>query len=251
MRILFFFSILVFQFITGFAQNSGIRDTSAIYDEKMRPALVVNLEADDIKQFKKYVKSYFKDKYKLKFETPKQYFVAREIVIQDISSKEIDCIIEAKPRNTTEMSFLIFMRFGYDFYINESEYPNEYSAFRNLVRLFGKNYLTDFYKEKLEMHTKALEKAKKEKSKLLKINRKLTKTTQRNDKKIYKLQKKDGSTPEKLQKIQTKVATLSTTNATNRETLANNDERVAVLQQEILKHSTEISQIQEKINRIQ
>jgi len=47
------------------------------------------------------------------------------------------------------------------------------------------------------------------------------------------------------------VATLSTTNATNRETLANNDERVAVLQQEILKHSTEISQIQEKINRIQ
>ncbi len=55
MRKSFIFTILIFSLFFLRAQVSGIRDTLAMYDDKLRPAIELNLETDDYKDFKKYM----------------------------------------------------------------------------------------------------------------------------------------------------------------------------------------------------
>jgi len=251
MRKSFIFIALSLFLNFGYAQFSGIRDTFAMYDDKMRPAIELNLESDDYKDFKKYMKKYFKQKHEIDLAESKMQFTVKEIVINAISPKEVDFIVDVRPMNVNEISMTSFLRFGYDFYISEAEHPVEYKAFKELIRQFARDYAKDYYAEKIEFHNKELEKSKKEKSKLLKTNEKLVKSTQKNEKKMRKLQKKNAETPEELAEVQAKVIELDAKNAANRLALDANNQRINILQEEITKHNSELVRIQERINSIQ
>ncbi len=251
MKITVLLSALLIYGLNSFAQYSGIRDTSVFYDNKMRPALVVNLEADDVKQFKKYVKKYYKKEFDIKFSTSKLKLEAKEFVIPKLSSKELDCIIMLNPVNTDDMTFVMLLRFGYDYYVEQEAYPKEYAVFKDIVKEFAVKYLNDYYKEKLDFHRKALAKAENTRTKLLKQNRKLTKQIAKNDKKIRKIQKRTNKSPEDLQKNDEKIELLRKTNSQNRETVTQNDKTVSNLQKEIMEHNAAVLKIEQKINRIQ
>ncbi len=251
MRKSFIFTILIFSLFCLRAQVSGIRDTFAMYDDKLRPAIELNLETDDYKDFKKYMKKYFSQKHDINLSESKMQFSVKEIVINSISPKEVDFFVDVRPMNVNEITMTTFLRFGYDFYVNEAEHPIEYKAFKDFVRQFARDYAKDYYAEKIKEHNKALEKSKKEKTKLLKTNEKLVKSTQKNDKKMRKLQKKNAETPQELAEVQAKTAELEAENVANRAALDANNQRINSLQEEIAKHNSELMRIQERINSIQ
>jgi len=127
-------------------------DTTIDYDKAQRPCIQVNLDPEP-KTLKIAWRDYLKDGYNFKlkgigFLSNKDLLSAEEVTINQISSKVMDFYTHiVEDQNGSEMK--IFVRHGYDIYVNEENYPNEYLAIREILESFMKYYLPKYYEQRL------------------------------------------------------------------------------------------------------
>ena len=144
-------------------------NASIDFDKAQRPSLQVNLDPEP-KELKKAWKNYLKDNYDFKlkgigFLSNKDLLSAEKVMVKQISSKVMDFythIIEDE--NGSEMK--VFARHGYDIYINEENYPDEYLVIREIMESFMKEYLPKYYEEKLSDTEKRIKELIKERDDL-------------------------------------------------------------------------------------
>lgn len=122
------------------------------FDEAQRPCLQVNLDPEP-KELKYAWRDYLKDNYDFKlkgigFLSNRDLLSAEKVTINQISSKVIDFYTHiVEDENGSEMK--VFARHGYDIFINQENYPNEYLAIREILDSFMKYYLPKYYQEGL------------------------------------------------------------------------------------------------------
>lgn len=242
----------LFFFFSGFAfsQNNTVRDTGIMYDEKVRPALTFKMDAEDERSLKKELKKYYRKRHDLKLSRKKDFWVAEEITVLEISSKEADFIVELAPAGVHAVNCTAAYRFGYDYYINPDDYPNEYRAFKEFFLQFIREYLTEYYGELMAESKKELDKAADEKNDLLKENKKLLKRNKKIEKKIHKYQKKSTKKPKKSEIYRNKIAVADIEILDNFESMGRNRKRIDELQDLIIRYTNQVNEVQEKINSI-
>jgi hypothetical protein len=127
-------------------------DATINFDEAQRPCIQVKLDPEP-KTLKEAWKDYLKDNYDFKlkgigFLRNKDLLSAEEINVAKISSKQIDFYTHiSEDENGSEMK--VFVRFGYDIYLNKEDYPNEYETLTVILKDFLNEYLTKYYQEKV------------------------------------------------------------------------------------------------------
>jgi flagellar capping protein FliD len=152
MKIIFYIAISLLT-IQVYAQTT-IKpfDAKIDYGKAQRPCLQVNLDPEP-KTLKKAWREYLKDNYDFKlkgigFLSNKDLLSAEEINVNQISSKVMDFYTHiVEDENGSEMK--VFVRHGYDIYVSEENYPNEYFAVREILESFIKYYLPKYYEERL------------------------------------------------------------------------------------------------------
>jgi len=140
-------------------------DATIDYDDAERPCIQVNLDPET-KTLKKAWKKYLKDKYDFKlkgigFLSNKDLLSAEEIHFGSLTSKQIDFYTHiSEDENGSEMK--VFVRFGYDIYLNEKDYPTEYAKLNNILEGFLADYLPRYYQYKVNDTEERIEKLTKE-----------------------------------------------------------------------------------------
>lgn len=128
-------------------------DSTIDFDKARRPCLQVNLDPEP-KTLKNAWKDYLKDNYDFKlkgigFLSNKDLLSAEAITVKQISSDAMDFYTHiVEDENGSEMK--VFARHGYDIYINDKDYPNEYKVLREILESFIKYYLPIYYNTRLD-----------------------------------------------------------------------------------------------------
>lgn len=79
----------------------------------------------------------------------KDLLYAEEVIIQKLSSKNMDFYTYVvEDENGSEMK--VFASLGYDIYLNEEQYPVEFEALNQMITTFLKQYLPDYYNDKID-----------------------------------------------------------------------------------------------------
>ncbi len=224
-------SVLAFSIsVTGKSQIFNIKDGTAINDDKARPCITITFEPD-ASEAKKAWKNYLKRKYDLKLKNDRgNDLKAEEAVFPAVTSRTMDFYTRFnrnKDNNTTDMN--VFIKFGYDIYLNKTDNPNEYSALMSILKDFSVEFLRAHYNEKLAELNKELAKTEKEKENTIKENETLANDIEKNKQTIEDLKKENK---EKSARIET--------NKENVETLT---EKVTEKKEEILKLTNLINEI--------
>ncbi|MGM0478296.1 MAG: coiled-coil domain-containing protein [Bacteroidota bacterium] len=139
------------------AQNVTPEDGEVEHNDKDRPCLVVNVEPEP-KPLKKAWKSYLKDHYNFKikgigFLSNKDMLSAEDVIIEKLSSKRLDFYtIIVEDKDGSEMK--VFASFGYDVYVNEDEMSDEYDVLLEMLNGFLKEYLPEYYEDKVKVTEK-------------------------------------------------------------------------------------------------
>lgn len=127
-------------------------ETTINYDNGQRPCLQLNLDPEP-KALKHAWRDYLKDNYNFKlkgigFLRNKDLLNSDEIIVPQISSNAIDFFTHiVEDQNGSEMK--VFVRHGYDIYISQENYPNEYAALKEILESFIKFYLPQYYEGKV------------------------------------------------------------------------------------------------------
>lgn len=139
------------------------------YDDAQRPCIQVNLDPEP-KTLKEAWKDYLKDNYDLKirgigFLTNKDLLSAEGVVMSQVSAKEMDFYTHiVENENGSEMK--LFIRLGYDIYINPKNYPNEYAALQEVLESFIKFYVPKYMEQQIKDTEEAVKKLTHEKDDL-------------------------------------------------------------------------------------
>jgi hypothetical protein len=147
------------------AQNVNPQKATIEHNGAMRTCVVINLDPEP-KPLKKAWKSFLKDNYDLKikgigFLTNKDLLYAKDVVIEEISSKRMDFytrIIEDEVGS--EMK--VFASFGYDIYIDQDETPEEFKVMNKMLKDFLAVYLPKYYKSEVKATKKKVKKLSKD-----------------------------------------------------------------------------------------
>lgn len=148
------------------AQNSmQLVDATIEYDDAQRPCIQLNLDPEP-KTLKRAWKEYLKDNYDFKlkgigFLSNKDMLSAEEIVVQKISSKQMDFYTQIiEDENGSEMK--VFVRYGYDVYVSKESASSDYVALKGIIDGFLKDYLPEYYAGKIKESEKRVKKLTKE-----------------------------------------------------------------------------------------
>ena len=157
------------------AQTLRIDTTEITYENKLRPCFAAKIDPDT-KATKKEWASYLKKNYKLKTSglglfTNDDLLTNEDITIASISDKRMN--LYARITETPNGTFMkVFASFGYDFFINEKEYPKEFAALHTLMNNFLMEYLNEYYSDEVKSLNKELRSLNKEKVSLMKSTEK-------------------------------------------------------------------------------
>lgn len=165
-----FLYILLFAVMQANGQSSiQPFDATFEHDDAQRPCIQVNIDPEP-KTLKNAWKDYLNDKhdFKLKgigFLSNKDLLSAEEVKVESISSKEMDFYTHIdEDDNGSEMK--VFVRYGYDIYLNRESNPDEYLILNQMVEDFLKSYLPKYYQGKISDTEKRVEELTDESKKL-------------------------------------------------------------------------------------
>jgi hypothetical protein len=184
------------------AQTYTVDDGTIIHRDKSRSCIEVHVDPEP-KTVKDAWKDFLKDNYDFKlkgfgFLTNKDLLSAEDVQVEKISDKNLNFysnIVEDK--EGTEMK--VFASYGYDIYLNKTEYPSEYATIKNMVAQFYAEFLPDYYKGEIKDITKkiaGLEKDRKSNAKDIEDNKE---DIDDNQKEIEKLQKENKDLAKELE----------------------------------------------------
>ncbi len=193
-------------FLTGKAQIFNIADGTAVNDDKARPCITVTFEPD-ASEAKKAWKSYLKKKYDLKLKNDRgDDLKAEEAVFPAVTSRTMDFYTrfeKDKDNNTTKMN--VFVKFGYDIYLNKTDNPSEYASLMNIIKDFSVEFLRTHYTDQLEKLNSELAKTEKQHTKTIEENENLASDIEKNKQTIENLKKENE---EKAAQIETNKKTI-------------------------------------------
>lgn len=167
----------------SFGQSIVPEDANVILENTSRPCLhvLVDPSSDELKDA--WV-DYLSKNYQIKlkgtgFMSNKDVLTAEKIVLNSVSLKAMDLYTEII-QVEDKASMKLFAAFGYDIYLNSTDYPTEYSALKMVMSDFLNQYIAKYYNDKVAVH-------KKEVDGLTKDQIKLTKSIEKNNKKMEKM----------------------------------------------------------------
>lgn len=128
-------------------------DTLIEFDGSLRPCIQVNLDPEP-KTLKDAWRDYLKDNYDFKlkgigFLSNKDLLSAEEITVTQISSNEMDFYTYInEDDNGSEMK--VFVRYGYDVFINKEDTPTDYEGLTNILDGFLRYYLPIYHEGRVD-----------------------------------------------------------------------------------------------------
>ncbi len=199
--------VYVFSFI-GKSQIFNIADGTAVNDDMARPCITVTFEPD-ASEAKKAWKNYLKKKYDLKLKSDRgDDLKAEEAVFPAVTSRTMDFYTrfeKNKDDNTTKMN--VFIKFGYDIYLNKTDNPSEYASLMSIIKEFSVEFLRTHYTDRLAELNSVLAKTEKEQANTVKENETLAGDIEKNKQTIEDLKKENE---EKSAQIETNKKTIVT-----------------------------------------
>jgi valyl-tRNA synthetase len=171
MKTLLYFAIALLTMQVNAQTSIKPIDATIDFDKAQRPCIQVNIDPEP-KTLKKAWRDYLKDNYDFKlrgigFLSNKDLLSAEEITVNQISSKVMDFYTHiVEDENGSEMK--VFIRHGYDIYVDQKNYPNEYKTLHEIVENFLKYYLPIYYQNNINDTEQRIDKLSKEGSKLQK-----------------------------------------------------------------------------------
>ena len=183
------------------AQSITPTKSTVEHNEHLRPCIIVHLEPETRTLKKAWVK-FLKKEYDLKlkgagFLTNKELLSAEKVVVEKLSFKEMDFytyIVEDE--KGSEMN--VFVSFGYDIYVNEVDYPNEFQSMNDILAEFLRGYLPGYYNDKIKSSSKKVNSLKKEINSLTKDINKNSRKIEEHKEDAIKLNTEVSSNQEKL-----------------------------------------------------
>ncbi len=169
MKTTFFLIIYLIAMQVDAQSSIQLLDTTIDYDKAQRSCIQVNLDPEP-QTLKNAWRDYLKDNYDFKlkgigFLSNKDLLSAEAITINQISSNVMDFYTHiVEDENGSEMK--VFVRHGYDIYINKENYPDEYNALREILESFIKYYLPKYYEGKINDTEKRVNELTKERNDL-------------------------------------------------------------------------------------
>ncbi|MFK7773421.1 MAG: hypothetical protein AB8F94_14830 [Saprospiraceae bacterium] len=151
-KIAFLFLFINFAFV-GHAQKLTIKDGMVTHDDKMYPAIIVQMEPNT-KKVKKELKDWMDDEFGFKLDgygifRKRDVLDAEQVTIPEVSNKRMDFYAEIiENGSVTEMK--IFGAFGYSIPISKEHYPSEYRAMKNMTINFVADFLPKYYLNKID-----------------------------------------------------------------------------------------------------
>ena len=152
--------LFIFLIFISFGQNITPAKAYVQFDGKSRASLDVVVDAEP-KALKKAWRDFLKEHYDFKLSgiglfSNKDILTAEEVVVPSISSDAMDFYTKiVSEQDGTRMS--VFAAHGYDIYINETEYPNEFSKLKHIMSDFLDEYITQMYADRIEVLEKDLD----------------------------------------------------------------------------------------------
>lgn len=216
----------------GYAQNFNVKQATIQHEGAERPCLQVSVDPNPDLVKEKW-RDYIKDKYNVKlkgigFLADKDLMSAEEVTIPAISDKQMDFYTQVvKQEGSSVMS--VFMRFGYDMYVNKEKYPDAYERTESIMNNFLDAFLKNYYQEAISDISKELEDLNDEKSDLNEDNAKLQEDIRDNEEEIEKLK---NETVENKNKIES------------------NQKRLTQIDQKLNENNEKLSQFREKFTKI-
>ena len=136
-----------------YAQKLMVSSEVVSYDDQQRTCISVQVEPAP-KKVKKEVEDWFDDKKDVNikgigFLTNKDVLYAKKISIPEVSSNKMDLYVKVVPSDWGSQ-ICVFVSFGYNIHITPEVYPREYRALKNMTIDFLGDFLTDFYKNKVD-----------------------------------------------------------------------------------------------------
>ncbi len=231
MKKIILLSIFVYAFsLYGKAQVFNISSGTAVNDDKARPCITVTFEPS-ASEAKKAWKSYLKKKYDLKLKNDRgDDLKAEEAVFPAVTSRTMDFYTrfeKNKEDNTTKMN--VFIKFGYDIYLNQTDNPSEYSSLMSIIKDFSVEFLRTHYNEQLAELNKELAKTEKQQANTVKENETLASDIEKNKQTIEDLKQENIEKADQIEK---------------------NKKTIETLAGELLKKKEEIQKVNEVINGI-
>lgn len=179
-----------------------------LHNDAPRPCLVVNIDPEP-KTLKKAWRDFLKDKYDFKlkgigFLSNKDLLSAEKIVVEQISSKEMDFYTHViEDDNGSEMK--VFAAFGYDVYVDSMTMAVEYNAMKTILERFLKDYLPTYHQDLVKETEKRINKLSKEQDKLKKNIEKDEREIESLTKEIEELSQELERNKEMLKKTERKL----------------------------------------------
>ncbi|RLD47979.1 MAG: hypothetical protein DRI94_13185 [Bacteroidetes bacterium] len=199
----------VFSFI-GKSQTFNIAEGTAVNDDMARPCITVTFEPD-ASEAKKAWKNYLKKKYDLKLKSDRgDDLKAEEAVFPAVTSRTMDFYTrfeKDKDNHTTKMN--VFVKFGYDIYLNNTDNPSEYSSLMSIVKDFSVEFLRTYYSDNLEILNSELAKTEKEQAHTLKENETLASDIEKNKQTIEDLKKENEEKTAQIEANKKTIVTLT------------------------------------------
>ncbi|NOZ36330.1 MAG: hypothetical protein GXO80_13660 [Chlorobi bacterium] len=193
MKKIILLSVFVYAFsLIGKSQIFNIQDGTAVNDDKARPCITVTFEPD-ASEAKKAWKSYLRKKYDLKLKNDRgNDLKAEEAVFPAVTSRTMDFYTrfqKNKDDNTTKMN--VFVKFGYDIYLNKTDNPSEYASLMSIIKDFSVEFLRTHYNDRLKDLNSELAKTEKKQASTVKENESLASDIEKNKQTIEDLKKEN------------------------------------------------------------
>ena len=168
--------------LSSLAQDITPEDGTIKFDKESRPCLVVHVDPEP-KMLRKAWKNYLKENYDLKISGG-SLMSAERVTVTDISMNAMDFYTQIiEDVNGSEMT--VFVRHGYDIYVDPTSNPEEYAKLRAMMEDFLKTYVSSYYQEIIDDTEKKIAKLTKYQQKL---ERSITKDTNKAEKLRVKAQ---------------------------------------------------------------
>jgi hypothetical protein len=149
---LFICIALVVSLKTG-AQNITPVQSTIEHNDKIRPCLLVKLDPEP-KTLKNAWIDFVKHNYDFKLKgmgwfSNKDLLYKEEVTVEKLSTKKMNFYTYVvEDDNGSEMK--VFASFGYDIYLDQEHYPEAYRAMEEMLNLFLKQYLPNYYSKAIE-----------------------------------------------------------------------------------------------------
>ncbi|NVK65807.1 MAG: hypothetical protein HWE22_14530 [Flavobacteriales bacterium] len=204
----YIYTFLFLAFFTeqSFAQSINIPQTIDVTEGKEQlddverngfSVVLAGSEKDIIKAFEDYLEERDKN-YDLKSFFKK--ISAENILVPSFSEKHFNLDAQVREKGST-ITLWYWVNFGGDTYLNSTEYPDEASKCKSLLKDFAKDYFSDFIENDLSAAKETLEKSEDNLDDVIDDISDLTKDQQKEKKSREKIEKKK-------QKLESKLAEL-------------------------------------------